>query len=354
MKIAVISHVHYPIRQPYIGGLEAHTDLLVRQLTALGHTVTLYAKAGSKTNGKVIPIFRGNARFGKNRLLRLSYRYACRHIESHPYDLIINNSLDRYPLQWHTPVMPPMITIFHTPAFWEISDVLKTQTQQQNRTYIAVSELTASQWQSFVSDTINVVSNGIDTTLWQPSTKRPAEKMAFWFGRITPEKGLHIAIEAAQIANIPITVCGKIYDKKYYKETIKPLLSKGGVTYLGHINQQAVNRNLQRASVALVTPMWDEPFGLVAVEALASGVPVAALDYGATASILKDTYGVLSDSDDPKDLAKAITASTDIDRKACADYARATYSVETMVNNYLALLPPAAFSEEPVKWQTYA
>ncbi len=355
MNIAVIAHIHYKITQPYAGGLEAHTDLLVRHLTKLGHTVTVYAKAGSKTDAKVVPIFAGNAKSGQNRLLKAAYRYAGNHIARHTYDLIFNNSLDSYPFKWHTPDMPPMITVFHTPPFWELSDVLQEQETQDNRTFIAVSSLTASQWQPFIKQKVTVVPNGVDMDLWQPHLKKPRDTSAVWVGHITPEKGTDIAIKAAIIADISLVLCGKIYDKKYFKNTIKPLLKNPNIHYKGHLNQHDVNTLYGQASVALVTPVWDEPFGFCTVEALASGTPVAGLDHGATAEILDGTYGSLASSDSPEDLAKAIRAGLKLDRRKGAEYAHATFSVTAMVERYLDLIPQTGQKDKDVAlvWQTY-
>jgi glycosyltransferase involved in cell wall biosynthesis len=355
MNIAVIAHLHYPIKQPYAGGLEAHTDLLIRQLIVLGHTVTLYAKSGSLTGSKVVPVFTGNSKGGKSKMLKLAYRYACNHIALHSFDLIFNNSLDGYPFIWHTANMPPMITIFHTPPFWELSDVLMNQEVQDNRRFIAVSELTARQWQPYCKDVINVVPNGIDMKTWKPYLGQPSPKSAVWVGRITPEKGTHIAIEAAQIARIPLTICGKVYDDDYFKRSVKPYIDQGLVKYSGHLNQQDINKLYGGASVALVTPVWEEPFGLVTVEALASGTPVAGLDHGATGSILGTQFGCLAKSDDPQDLAIAINQAILLNRSECADYAHTSYSIEAMVTKYLDLLPQPRYENEaaPLQWQTY-
>lgn len=342
MNIAVIAHAHFPIKQPYAGGLEAHTDLLVNQLVAMGHAVTLYAKAGSETKARLVSIFDGDAEGGKSSALHKGYERACRDIDSQSYDLVFNNCLDGYPLAWHKADKPPMLTVFHTPPFWELSNILRMQKPQQNRRFIAVSALTASQWQEFCIAPIDVVPNGIDMSKWPSHTEPPKTESAVWSGRITPEKGTEIAIKAAALADVPLILCGPIYDEEYFEASVKPYIDNGSVTYVGPKSQAEVNRYYADASVALVTPMWDEPFGLVAVEALASGVPVAALNHGATADILRYEYGALAQSDSPEDLADAIKKALTIDRGVCARYAHTTYGAAAMVAHYLQLIPRPA------------
>jgi len=352
MKIAVIAHAHFAIKQPYAGGLEAHTDLLVKKLIAHGHDVTLYAKRGTVAPCDVVPIFNGNARGGKNPLLNVAYRVACRKIQFGQYDLVINNSLHPYPLSWHTETMPSMVTIFHTPPLPKMVRELEHGYDQPNRTYIAVSGLTASQWQPHCPATINIVCNGIDMDAWPAHVQATSEQQAIWTGRITPEKGTHVAIEAALKADIPLTIVGSIYDKKYFIKAIKPYIDKGQVEYAGHLDQPAINKLYAESTVALVTPLWDEPFGFVSVEAMASGTPVAALPNGALPSIITPQVGALAADESADALAVAIKQAMTLDRQACASYAAKNYSLDAMVNSYMRLIPDEA-PAVPLQWQTY-
>ncbi len=94
-----------------------------------------------------------------------------------------------------------------------------------------------------------------------------------------PIKGAHRAIAAARRAGIPLTLFGPIEDAVYWETRIAPDLG-GPIRYGGHLSRPALAREVGRASVFLFTPCWDEPFGLVAIEAMACGVPVAAIDRG--------------------------------------------------------------------------
>lgn len=353
MKIAVIAHAHFVIARPYAGGLEAHTHQLVNELVRLGHDVTLYAKAGSLTDAKLVPIFYGNAFEGKHPLYDKGYTYAMKRISLGRYDVIFNNSLNYVPLLKHTPTMPPMVTVFHTPPFPKMSNVIAKQTSLTNRIYLAVSDFTAAQWQPFCNSYVQTVSNGIDLSTWQPEANYQGEARASWVGRITPEKGTHLALLTCIQMGLPLTFGGFISDKKYFKQEIKPLLKDPLITYAGHADREQVNQIYKQSSVALVTPLWDEPFGLVAIEALASGTPVAAFGRGGLQSIIVPAVGELASHDTPEALQAIIPAAMQKQRDTCIRYAYENFTVEKMVASYLQLIPFYSEQEnEGLTWTT--
>lgn len=352
MNIAVIAHTHFPIVEPFAGGLETHTHLMVKQLVDEGHEVTVYAKHGTQLPATVVPIFFGNAKGGANPRIDIGYGYAMGRIRAGDFDLIINNSLSWIPLRNHTESMVPMITIFHTPPLHEMVDELK-QEQPINRSFIAVSELTAKSWQKQTGLSVNVVPNGLDIAQWDYSIIQRESPAALWFGRITPEKGTHIAIQACKELGLPLKLVGHIYDEQYFSEKIKPNLTNT-ITYEGHKNQKEVNQLLMDASVALVTPLWDEPFGFVAIEAMVSGTPVAALPNGAMPYIVHSTVGSLAIRSDLSAFKEAIRDALRVNRANCRKYIENTYSLKHMVEGYFTHVPQPEIKLEPANlWQTY-
>jgi glycosyltransferase involved in cell wall biosynthesis len=117
---------------------------------------------------------------------------------------------------------------------------------------------------------------------------------------------------------------------------IAPLLG-GDLTDLGHLSHAALARQLAGARAALVTPRWEEPFGLVVAEALACGTPVAAFHRGALPDILDAECGRLARADDPSDLARAIGEAVTLDRRACRARAEALFDADAMTDRYEAL-----------------
>jgi glycosyltransferase involved in cell wall biosynthesis len=230
-----------------------------------------------------------------------------------------------------------MLTIFHTPPLPEMIDALQSNQRRINRSYVAVSQYTADQWSEYCPDIVRVVQNGIDLDGWTSEVSVKSTDSLAWVGRITPEKGTHLAIKAAIELNMPITVGGSVYDKQYFKSAIKPLLKHPLVTYAGHVNKNKVNEIYSHASVALITPQWDEPFGLVALEALISGTPVAAYARGGLSSIITSRVGALAHENSVKSLVAAVKQALKKDRKTCVQYTKLNYSIQAMTENYMRI-----------------
>ena len=177
-------------------------------------------------------------------------------------------------------------------------------------------------------------STAVDTATWQ---RGPGGGPAIWFGRIVPEKGTHLAIQAALAAGIPLDLAGPVYDRAYFQSEVQPHLGDG-IRYLGHLDHAQLRRAVGNARAALVTPRWDEPYGLVAAEALASGTPVAAFNRGALPEILTEDCGQLAEPDDAAALADALKVACRLDRGAARQRAETFCSHERMVDEYEALL----------------
>lgn len=360
MNIALIAHAHHAIKQPFVGGLEAHTHSFVHELQRLGHTVTTYAKYGTDDSLNVVPTFFGNARGGNGLCYDLSFKLTMQRLKFNTYDLIINNSLSHIPLMMHTPDMPPMITIFHTPPLPRMVPVLRRRLPQANRSYLAVSAITAQQWQTECGIAVKTVENGIDVSEWSErktvklTRSNHAPLTAIWSGRITAEKGTHIAMLACQQLGIHLKLAGSVYDQNYFASMIMPLLDDPRMEYLGHMDQTDLDVLYSQSDVALVTPLWDEPFGLVAIEALACGVPVAALANGALPSIIDETVGALAINDSPEAFANAIMAAVQIDPTRCRPYVEERYTLQKMVAKYMEHADTLLTSNVPdLQWQTY-
>lgn len=122
----------------------------------------------------------------------------------------------------------------------------------------------------------------------------------------------------------------------YWDQEIAPRLGPD-LTHLGHLAHRDLARHLGRARVAIVSPRWEEPFGLVVAEAPACGTPVAAFRRGALPDILDETCGRLAEPDDALSLAEAIRGAVGLSRRACRDRAEALYDAEAMFERYFEI-----------------
>jgi glycosyltransferase involved in cell wall biosynthesis len=224
----------------------------------------------------------------------------------------------------------PTVTTLHTPPFcWLESGVRLSRNSSH---LVAVSQATADLWQG-VTAVDSVIPNGIDLDLFPFSPQVAADRYLVWYGRIVPEKGLHLAIDAARALGLPLKIAGPRSDLAYFQEWIAPRLG-GGVTYIGHLAHRDLAKLIGGASVALCTPCWDEPYGLVVAEALSCGTPVTAFRRGGIPAIVDEACGALAEPDDVASLANAIRAALTIERGACRQRAEERCNAHRMVDSY--------------------
>lgn len=338
MKIAVIAHSHYPICQPFAGGLEAHTYHLVKQLQQAGQTVTLFAADGSDPTLPYVPFFRPTAEelFNPNRWVatyrQKRYSALMTALQNSGFDLVHNNSLHDVPLKNVHRLPMPMVSILHTPPFPSLLSGLQASLGANNHRVIGVSQAIIRVWQRQLPELFPaMVYNGVDTQVWRPAA-RP-QNHAVWVGRITPEKGTHLAIAAAQLAGMPLKICGPIHNADYFAQQVKPLLNDQTV-YLGSLDVATLAHEVAQASVFVCTPCWDEPFGLVVAEALASGIPIAGFRRGALPELLTPETGVLVEESVER-LAIAMLQAPTLCRQTCRRRAVELFSLKSMTRRYL-------------------
>lgn len=340
MKIAVVAHLKYPITEPYAGGLEMHTHLLVRTLQRRGHAVTLFASAGSDPDldPTVMCDPTGIAlesddehEVAIHHVERAAYLAMMDLIRAGDFDLVHNNALDDLPLRASAGMNLPWVTVLHMSPFDTFVGGVKAAAP--GMTFLAVSSPLAQEWSKIVPNA-QVVGNGIDLSTFAYNAAPETPSHAIWSGRIIPEKGLHLAIDAARAAGLPMRFAGPKLDPVYWTAEIVPRLGSDLIN-LGHLSHHDLAREIGRARVAIVSPRWEEPFGLVVAEALACGTPVAAFNRGAIPHILDVTCGQLAKPDDADDLGAAIREATSLSRRACRERAEALFDAEAMTNRYL-------------------
>jgi len=230
------------------------------------------------------------------------------------FDVIHNNALHPFPVE-HADTLPcPLITTLHTPVLPWAERILGARTYSDDD-FVAVSRATARLWHPLIHP--GVVRNGIDMRAWRPG---PGGTGAVWSGRIAPEKAPHLAIDLAQAAGIELTIAGPVIDAGYFEQAIAPRLSER-IRYVGHLRQAELVDLVGHSAVALVTPIWNEPFGLVAAEAMACGTPVVAFARGGLPEIVDRRTGRLLPPAAPSGLTRdqLLAATTAIAEAAALD-----------------------------------
>lgn len=187
---------------------------------------------------------------------------------------------------------------------------------------------------------LGTVHNAIDVDAF-PFTAEKDDYLLF-LGRVCEDKGTHLAIRAARDAGRRLIIAGRVaqpHERRYFAAEIEPSLGDG-IEYVGEADRDAKRRLLAGARAVLCPLLWDEPFGLVMIEALACGTPVIAFPRGAAPEIVEDgvTGALVRDA---SEMAEAIRG-LDVDPRACRDAVATRFDVPHMVEGYEALLAAAA------------
>ncbi|MBP2832923.1 glycosyltransferase [Aquimarina sp. U1-2] len=339
MNIGIIAHDAHPIAEPFQGGLEMITHLLVKELTARNHHVTVLCLKESNIDAKSINYqcvgvetddnTPGDQIFDNIRNVTRSLT----EFLSKDFDIIHNHSLHYLSIILGNQSRVPFITTFHTPIFKNLSLGLQSILPSVNQCFTAVSKSLANTYKELLPE-VDTIYNGIDVDKWQYQLKSH-EDYYVWSGRICPEKGVTEAITHCIEANLKLKIAGPVGDTTYFTKKVLPLIETNeNFEYLGHLCQTELNVVVKNAKAAIFSSTWNEPYGLVIAEALACGVPVIANAVGAASEILDTTCGSLFQLNDQKSFESAVDSCANLKRKHCRIRAVDFCSHYTMVDHY--------------------
>ena len=301
LRVLVVAPERHPLRQPHAGGLEAVVWNRVRWLKRRGHDVELCAAAGSDFLGSGADLQLPSPRWrcidetsdsenpaGHRGRIADAFARVRRRLTDplDGVDVVDNHSLHGDPILWSRDAGIPVVTTLHTPPLPDMVHAARSLPPTAPHRFLAVSQYTARAWSDEGVDAF-VFPNGVDSSEWRRG--RGGEQWV-WFGRIVPEKAPHLAIRAARLAGARLRIAGRIGDQRYFTREVEPLLGDG-VEYVGPLRQPELCALVGASSVALVTPVWSEPFGLVLAEALMTGTPVVAFDAGGASEVLAGLPG---------------------------------------------------------------
>ncbi len=335
------------VADPFAGGQESYVASLCGALRDSGHHVTLYAAHGSDAAladelvtypqlPRLSEVAALDFQIPEPGFLRDQHAFlgALDKLLLHrdDIDVVHNNSLHHLPLVASRAIGLPLVTTLHTPPFpWMELGVALCDPRAS---FVAVSSALAGQWTT-LSQPATVIPNGVTTSAFAAG---PGGTDAVWAGRLVPEKGTDLAIRAARQAGRHLRLVGPLGDRDWFESCVQPLLGPD-VTYEGHLTQTELALAFGTAAVTLMTPRWEEPFGLVAVESALTGTRVLALERGGVGEVVDQHMGVLvqpqhNDEETVNALAGALDGAAALPRAAVRARAIARFSIDRMVADY--------------------
>jgi glycosyltransferase involved in cell wall biosynthesis len=332
MRIAQVAPLWERVPPPAYGGIELVVGLLTDELVKRGHDVTLFATGDSITLARLESVYPRAIRLDPTvkeyniyEMLQLSRVYE----QANQFD-IIHSHVGASALPYANLVKTPTIHTLHgvfTP------DNEKLYTHAKHQPYVSISDA-QREFRLGLNYTATVY-NGIDVDSYKFHPQPDSPPYLAFLGRLSPEKGPHIAIALAKQTGWPLKMAGKIdkVDQEFFETKLKPHIDGQQIQYLGEANHVQKNALMGGAVATLFPITWREPFGLVMVESMASGTPVIAMELGSTPEVIAHgRSGFLCRT--MEDCVEAIANIHQIDRRACREHVRTHFSAQRMADGY--------------------
>jgi glycosyltransferase involved in cell wall biosynthesis len=329
LRIGVVAPPWFEIPPKGYGGIEVLCADLVDALVDRGHDVLLVAAGDHGTRGRFASTG-PNAdatRLGEGMPEVLHTAAAAQILEDADVDVVHDHSCAGPLLAFGRP--RPTVVTAHGPVTGELGEYYRRIAPCVG--LVAISE--AQRAGAPDLPWIETVPNAVDVTRHKFSSLK--EDFVLFLGRVCDEKAPDLAIEAARAAGLPLVAvvkCREPCELAYFEQRVKPLLGSD-VTWIPDPPQDEKNDLLARARCLVFPIQWEEPFGLVMVEAMASGTPVVALRRGSVPEVVVDgVTGIVCD--DPSELPAAIHAAGALDPTACREHVNIRFSPARMAEGY--------------------
>ena len=337
MKIALIAPLYYSVPPKTYGGTEAVIYNLAEGLIKKNYDVTVFASDKSEISANL------DSTFGKeldiNNVTKEDEEYRKKRIEyiitkSNNFDIIHNHDA-LIPILFENQFKCPMVSTWHAPFRPE---ALKNSPEKLEKlkktTLISISN---SQRKSLPdANFVATVYNG--TTDLNTYSLGNGGDYLVWIGRFKDYKGAGDAVQAALKANKKLVLAGSKFNQDeidYFNKEVKNYIDDKKIKYIGEVNLEQKVPLLQNAMAFLMPIHWEEPFGLVMIEALSCGTPVIAYSRGSVPEIVEDgKNGFIICENDIDGMAIAIKNIDEIDRKYCRESVKRRFSIEKMVAGY--------------------
>jgi glycosyltransferase involved in cell wall biosynthesis len=332
LRIALTADPELPVPPLHYGGIERIVDMLARSLVARGHEVTLFSSPQS-----ICPVRRvgwaGLSSVGRLDTVRNTAQLG-RYITMGRFDIV--HSFSR--LAYLTPVLPfaiPKLMSFQR----EITPRTTGLAHRLSRGSLEFSAISRQMIEARpLSGRWHLVPNGVPLETYTFRAAVPSDAPLVFLGRLEEIKGPHLAIEVARLTGLKLVLAGNVPEahRRWFETRIHPQIDNDLVRYVGPVDDKQKNRLLGEARALLMPILFDEPFGIVMVEAMACGTPVLGLRRGSVPEVVENgVTGFVLDTVD--ELAIAIGRIAAIERTACRARVELLYSDRAVTEGYTSL-----------------
>jgi glycosyltransferase involved in cell wall biosynthesis len=323
-RVAVLSPVAWRTPPRQYGAWETVASNITEGLVARGWDMTLFATRDSVTRAHLHAVVdRGYEEDPAIDPKVAEYLHISEAFEHAAEFDLIHSHYDFMALSYTRLVKTPFLTTIHGFSSPKIMPVYE---KYRDGYFVSISDSDRAPGLNYLA----TVYNGIDLSLY-PIQEFGGDHLVF-LGRIHPDKGVHLAIEAARQSGLPLLIAGIVQDQTYFREQVEPHLDHT-IRYIGPVDVAGKNELFAHARVLLHLNTIPERFGLVLAEANAAGVPVIAMDLGSCREVIKNGQtGFLVNN--VGEAVEALKRLGDIDRNVCRQRVQECFSIETMVEAY--------------------
>lgn len=335
LRVAMLAPPWISVPSPGYGGVESVVSALTETLVRRGHRVTLFCAPGSASRANVVTLLDEAHPDEIERSL-----YEVDHVGQAFDEIDATTDGDRFDivhdhcgftgLAMANRLDTPLVHTLHGPFTANTAAFYARHGHKATLVGISRAQLSSAPAGLGMIDSI---PNPIDLRAW--SLRERKDEYLLWIGRMTPEKGPHRAIAAAHAVDVPLVLAGVIQpgQQAFFDREIAPHIDGDRVRFVGEVGGASKRSLFARARGLLMPIRWNEPFGMVVVEALACGTPVIAFPEGAVRELVIDgKTGFLVD--DEGGMAVAIGRLSQIDARDCRAWVRRHCDVEVVAAAY--------------------